>query len=513
MALLCIMLLAAFAAYLPVTQGNYVYHDDYYLFLVKGRVQNHPQYIGYMKHYGRPVAIYIKCFLSTFFETVEEANVVRAFTVVAIAVLGFLLIKNLQPYVKTWHAIFLAILVFTLPPFQPTAAMIANSTHVYAAIAVTAAALIMSTMLRRKAGIIALCFGILLATGMFVAALLTYQPAAFFYLTAICLFVIYHKFDDIKSFVRSFIVILAPVIIATFIYSIYVKSLSPERTGLVSDIGEKLAWLWHPVLPTVLSFWFLRTVNTGMYIFGILLVVLLLRKLLPRFVCKELSSQEPASRSQWPVSVARILGIIFIGCLSFLPNLVAEQSILFRRILIALQPFALLVSFAIIKEILTCRTNQCKMSQSCKIFVSKTITVLLFVVAMFSIYSANHNVMNYYVVPQTVEVAYLRKQLATLQTDRTHRIHIVRPRLPYLSAYSTNDEFGVPTTIFPQDGAWIVMAICQELGIPFDRDKQTNGPNQQQYDYPGDWPPKTLRPVPQDAFIIDMNRINLQFYD
>ena len=127
------IIISLYCSYGVVTQSSYLFHDDYYYLLVGNRgCSNHPQYTAYLNDYGRPFGIFIKCLEASLFYAPQDAILVRMIILLVIIFTNFLLFNQLNHEIKSpLLSALLAISIFTLLPFQPVAAMLANSTHVF----------------------------------------------------------------------------------------------------------------------------------------------------------------------------------------------------------------------------------------------------------------------------------------------------------------------------------------------------------------------------------------------
>ncbi len=513
-----VMALIVMAAFLPVVQGNYVYHDDYYDFSVGKSVETHPQYKAYTENYGRPLGIRIKYWYARSMEIARDANLARGVTLCAIALLGLMLYGSVRPYVAGMaEGLLLVAMVITLPPFQTPAAMLANATHIYAALLGGLAGLVMLGVLRDRLWILWRILGAIAAAVMMYYGLQIYQPAVFFYLPVVCFFLLYREFNTLRSLIWRFALAVAPLLVASAAYFVYLQTLPTERAKPAGDIVGKLAWFWQTVLPTVFSFWSLHTTRLWMKVFGVLLAVLAALRIISVWRALRRKEVDQASAGRvLLIDLVRVVGIAALGILSYLPNLAAHEQALYYRTLIAVQPFALLVFYAAARAVIR-RIGALLGPADHGIFargLNFTATAVLLLAACLAagigVFTAHYNIMNYYVVPQTIELGYLRQQFSQLDPTRRHHVHIVRPKIPYLVWRNWEDEYGVPSTLFPQDIGHIVAALNREFSMSLPIDTVTNGPSATECDFSPENPSvRTSLPVPKDAVIIDMNGIGL----
>jgi len=158
--------------------------------------------------------------------------------------------------------------------------------------------------------------------------------------------------------------------------------------------------------------------------------------------------------------------------------------------------------------------------------------LFLAITLIFGIISAHKNVAWLYVIPQTIELNFVRETLRTatnstaiLQgkctscnldisaTTTIPNIHVVRPKDgSSLSGFTIKDEFGAMSSQFFQDTPFLVLGALRELGFIGYHAKVTTGTDSTSYDFPDlDLPPLRRLPVPEGSIVIDMNKIGIRF--
>jgi|GEM_PF-6634173 len=514
-----LLILVAVAAYLPVTQGNYLYHDDYFLFLVGDRgCGNHPQYIAYMQEYGRPLGIQIKCFYSTLFIDPLDANIPRTITLAAIALLGLLLYRAIKRELKSESlGLLTASAIITLPPFQTAAAMIANSTHIYAGIfgllAAELALKIASTG-RPSLGDTLYAIG---GAMLFIIALLIYQPGAFLYMVPVVLAILYRPALDYRTSIKRAFAALFPAVIGTCLYFIWFAQLESNRGNISINPMGKFHWFSTEVLPNTFSFWSLTPTAADAVVFMVFLFSVSVLNMLWH---KGRARIPPADVQ--PVGVSLLKGIFVIGVAfaAFLPNLAAAESTFVYRVLIAFQPMVFVLGVCGLHQLSIILSTPANGASPRNWGASGTlIRLLLAIVLVGGITSAHRNVSWLYVIPQTIELNYIREQLRpaiTMPFAEVPNIHIVRPKGAFLTGTNSHvgiskDEFGTMSSEFTQDAPWIVLGALRGLGYSGYSVKATSGPDAENYDFPDlDWPPSRTMPVPEGSIVIDMNGIDIR---
>ena len=121
--------------------------------------------------------------------------------------------------------------------------------------------------------------------------------------------------------------------------------------------------------------------------------------------------------------------------LAYLPNLVVAESFSTYRsqtgLIVLVMLYALMALLGFLK-MLRCR--------------SRVLTVALCSVAIFSAFTAYENVVNYFVVPQTLELALLRAQIGQQFGPHAANHPILFERLDTLAPSVRYDEFGMPSS-------------------------------------------------------------------
>ncbi|MBM3282678.1 hypothetical protein FJY90_00355 [Candidatus Gottesmanbacteria bacterium] len=449
---LVIIWIGVMAAYLPVIQGHYMYHDDYYRFAMdKWKLWTHPQFIGYVKEYGRPLGIIVKGAYFSLIDNVNEANYVRFINLLMTSILAFLIYLWLKKInMKDTIAGLFSIMVITLPPFQTPAAMIANHHHIISAILSSIAFILAFRYANREHINIDLRFikysiSIVL---LLLLALLTYQPAAMFYWSMLLMLFLSEEYEKFRKSLSSIMYLFFVPLIAIGIYSIYINSLSSERAAISMNVSEKTKWFYDPVLIEVLNFWNIFPQSSIAFICVFIIALATILVLIDRVKMKDGWGRNKNNRSFLFRATLIILSVI----LSFLPNLLARENAASYRIYIAISlSFLAIVFFSLRKIFLYLRLS--------RLFV---LFVIMF--CFLGIYIAHYNVMNYYVNQKTNEFTYIRKSLQRMDLGRNKIVYLVQPTSSSpLFCGEYRDEFGVLTTKFRQDIRWIIKAAYIDL--------------------------------------------------
>ncbi len=518
------------ATYLPVILGDYLYHDDYYLLAVGGRsCRNHPQYIGYLTEYGRPLGIYIKCIYSTFIDIPFNANIPRGITLVAIAFLGLLLFLVIKREVRSLSiGLLVAAIAITFPPFQTSAAMIANSTHIYAAIFGLLAGA-QSLKINLSAELIKNIFHATISTALFIIALLIYQPGAFLYATPIALAILCRPSISNKHVINQVFTALIPMLIAMLFYLTWFFSLGSKRGGVETNPATKLNWFLNDVLPNVFSFGSLTPVSSGTLVSVLLLLLL---GGITLWHLRRRNNFFEDSPTLFSVFILKIISVFFLALIAYLPNLAASESDFVFRSLIAFQPTVFIILVCSIYKFLLLNSFSINFKFNKQINLIFLFKLTLAITLIAGIISAHKNVAWLYVVPQTIELNYVKETLRTatnmklifeskctscnldtLATDTIPNIHVVRPKdESLLTGFAIKDEFGAMSSQFFQDTPFLVLGALRGLGFIGHHVKVTTGTDSATYDFPNlDLPPSRKLPVPEGSIVIDMNKIGIKF--
>lgn len=526
---------AVFAIYLPVVQGNYLYHDDYYLMAVGpgGECFQHPQYPAYLYDYYRPVGIHIKCLYSHMFSEPRGANVARGLTLLAIGAVGWFvhgLLKRLSaPAVP---AILTAILVVTLPPFQTAAAMIANATHVYGMLLGMAGGCVAlkavgdQLEIQDSGGAYSASRKAWLLLGsmiLFLIAAATYQLSAYAFLFPLMLATVFSR-APVRRLIRALVVAGSALVAGSILYFIATRILRaagagilehPSNRGEISfDLGSKIEWVMHELLPRSFAFWSIEpsliltsvAVMTG-------LIVATLYVLLGGEGWRGIPGRERFQGAGERMIRLLLVTVMLLGTMA--PQLVIAKPEFFYRTLISFQPGLVLWVFSLSVAIILgtrVRMNVSTGAEPRTVLIRGGLSLVLLAGVAVGGFMAHESVLNRYVLPQTLELNWLKNQVASKKFRSGDHVHIVRPRT-FLVGRTFKDEFGPMTTVFAQDIPFVMMAVTRQIPgwDPSVQLKISSGPDAKNYDFPVDWPLNRKLPVPARAHVIDMNKIGLAF--
>lgn len=444
---LLLLAMILIAAYLPVLQANYVFHDDLYFFGPwprKFSCSGYDQIWVYTHNYGRPFGGYIKCFYGLSFESIPQAKFVRMFNLgllFVLAVMGWRwLIMTGISEAKSWIII---VPLTLLTCMQTPIAQITNAHHLTAAIlTLLAVNHAWKASVDPKVHRTRMAFACLLG----ISSMLTYQPAAMLYWAALVPLVIMQvSVIDRKTIERFFwagvpgaVIMITPIV--------YAKFAGMRRMVFTNDFAQKFYWLWHDEVPLFLSGWQVFP-STTITCLQLLLIVALL-------AAGFIRAQQ---KSLWFVKTVIVTGLLVV---TFLPNFLAAESMVIHRTLIATK--TLIAGLEIAGLIMAFEVLAAKLPQLLRLRNAAVAGLLLWGVA-----AVHHNMEYFYTVPLELEYNFVKRSLYNIEGEALSTpVHLVRPSGPYLAEGRMSDEFGSPNTIFTSDPMNIVYAALKEMNYP-----------------------------------------------
>lgn len=142
--------------------------------------------------------------------------------------------------------------------------------------------------------------------------------------------------------------------------------------------------------------------------------------------------------------------LLLLFPLSMLPNLVAEGTLSSYRSLVALSPLIVVVLYWGLSQIIQFSLPKRK---------KMAISLCLLIAALIGVFTARHNVTDYYVYPHSAELKYVKSILQEADLGKYKKVHVLRPKNPY----GRYDEFGMLTTSYPQDVYRVIKVALTEL--------------------------------------------------
>jgi hypothetical protein len=470
------ILLITFA---PVLTHSYGMLDDYALlqiFRSGGDVDDRPTIWQAFTASGRPTLIPFVQLFYGHIHNIAELRYLRAFSIICIALLAAFLWRTLTRFGwPRWSAASMALIVCTMPPFQVYAAWAIESFFPLAALLAGAASYLADRAanghsLRGNAS------RLVSAIALQMIALTIFQPAGMFS----CVFMVIALFSKdlpLPQFIRRLVVygavLLAGLALAFAIYRIgqalYPTAIAVSRSNLAPHVWPKAVWFVQTALRDALNLANFPASDRVATVVGALLLLGLFAVI-----------RGPVGERLMKVGIA-----LAIVPLSYLPNLlVAENWPAYRSQVALTSVVAIYALFALHRVLLHS--------------VSATrYTVFAGLLAVVSCMSASFNVVTYFVLPQSLELAVMRNQLrqVDLGTVRTLYIRSADWR-DHVTPVARYDEFGLPSTAT----SWSPRPIAALLLSEMDHDYRQFRIEVQPADSS-----LTARP---DAAVIDMRKLS-----
>ena len=462
------ILLSLSCAYLPALQSYYVHHDDYLLWLWDRQgVNSHPAAHFIRKVCGRPLAPVLLCLQGWMVETVADANAARFVTVVVLATLGFLtywwLCRN---NIAKLHAFLFAIAAFTLPAFQSDVGTIANGQQAMACLIAFIGTILawrasqrIHGLRRTRKTLLPFLALTVLAGGVICAPFLIYQPAGMLYWPLLAIVLLSGGPMPRNRRVARWAYLAGLHVLVMGGYFLWAHFATKRGVTyaviLTSDYLRKAQWFLREPLTNVLNFWKLWPSRT----LAISTAVVIGLGLLADFVRTiHKNWRDPAPMGLWAATVLKYLLVVLIIPLCFLPNLAAHADHSAYRTLTVLSLYMIFLLFWAVVSL--CRIVP-------EPYRNKVIVGVLIAGCLVGGWTAHDNILNYYVIPQTTELRYIKARIAQAGPDAFDKILVIKPHpIPYYSFIapaSRYDEFGTPAVGFAQDIPQIVVCAIREL--------------------------------------------------
>jgi hypothetical protein len=449
-----VIALALLSTFLPVVRGRYAFSDDYPLLFIFSRGGSSSWFGNVEKYYvtaGRPISAFVYDVVYSTAGTIDNLRFVRFLGVAGIMALGIVLHSALvRSGVRTIVAALFALVICTLPPFQVIASWAVLFVSPYAALLSGGASFLIENAVRARHR---LALRLLSASGLLLAALLVYQPAAMFFWVFLAIALIGSRHDVARArslvgfhlFVGGAAVAIAFCSTKAAMHFLGAAAPNAGRSAVTHDPIGKVRWFlgdplyqslnlfhltlvpWLAALVTAIAFGggvlLLRTEGVSPFILGIALL------LIPLSFLPGLLVAENSSTYRIEVALASLIGLY--TCLGAVGLwLTARKWLESRRRLRTAASVERLVLAATFVLVAACAAN------------------------------ASHNVQVYVVHPQQVELAMLRREVAALP-DRVIRVAYARPRRGLTSRYFS-DELGVPSSVRPWSPRPAVLLVLAE---------------------------------------------------
>jgi hypothetical protein len=460
-ATLVVVALAVFGMFLPTVVVSYAFSDDYPILAMADGLGSSPWFgnsiIDAAAVNGRPFAGVLDTFFFSAAGTIDNLRFVRLFAVIGIVALALALHWALvRSGIRRGFAALIAVLVCSMPAFQVYGSWAVLFVSPWAALLGGCASLL---AVRATDGPRNLRPDRLVgATGLLIAALLIYQPAAMFFwvFLAVALVGAVRESGRALHLVRTHFGVAAVALpLAYLVVKLGARAVgntSPNaaRNALLHDVPGKVRWFVEQPLYRSLnlfdltpSLWLALLVAT---VAGSGILLLLWHRGAP------------------------LLPSLGIGAalipLSFLPNLVVAENSLTYRTQVSLS--ALIALYACLGALgiwLILRAwLEPRVSGQALTAAARTAAALSMAFVAASVFFAAKYVYTLFVEPQSTEFRTIRSQVAALPAG-VQRIAFVETGYDQgMAKFIFSDEFGVPSSAKPWSLAPAVLLILRQQG-------------------------------------------------
>ncbi len=450
-----------FIAYLPAFCVSYAFHDDYYYLYGGDRshhLRDHPFFLNSL-YSGRFIGAFMAVGYDLLVQTVEDLNLLRLISLFYLSVSAFICYLWTRPYFNNkFNSFLFSLTIFTLPPFQT---LVSRGVGVYAItpilVTILAAYWAGKASYSKRLKMLLTNKYAIGAVMTLLFALMVHQAAAMFYWVMTALLILPEMSSGYKAFKQRVINFFCIGLSSIFIYGlilVFSKSyISLPSSALYNpfvvskiDLG-KIKWFLTEPLFNSLNLWdiFPTIKNASLVIFFILFTCLM-------YILRTFNKS----------SMIRIFFNVFVFTalilLSFLPNLLSTFRSSVYRCCVALTSMVLIILLLAFNYWISFFPKHRQKFM---------MTFILMLGCFYGIYKANYNVLEYRVIPNYLELEYLKKTLQAHDLTKYQRILIVMP-----SKYKTQspsrfryDEFGVTSTYFFDDIPFVLKCALNEIGM------------------------------------------------
>lgn len=445
--------------YMPVLQGYYVYHDDYWGIAWDKISCSDYQISKVMNELGRFVGGYLTCYIWMFVDTINEARGARFVNVLLLSALAFTtylwLCKNQTDRV---HALLLSVMIYTLPTFQSLVSIVNGIMHFIglllsmASILLAYKALSISVSKRSKAILIFVSIVLLLIT------LHMHQSFTLFYWPLVAILLLRITAESWRQWRLPIIYLFGINLIAQFLFFVLYKKFyeTPYAVGYTGTISvhliyEKVKWFLHEPLVDALNLWNIFPSPTVTILVAAVIIIWIFAE-----AAMTIRGGSGLVREKIFIIFSKFFLLLCLLLLCQLPYLVIARSLSFYRGLAGLAPLIVIMLFGAVSYLLHFLEAG---------VARKAITSVLVICCMTGIFYAHNNVMNYIVIPQTVELRYIKSQLQQSDLSHIRQVHIIHSRIgdPLYSDTPRYDEFAVSATSYETDVPNMVNVALNEL--------------------------------------------------
>jgi hypothetical protein len=429
--------------YWPVTQGHYLWGEDY-LRIWTGPFdgvskQSYTSYTRTLWVEGRPLlTLYFYLIFNKYINVVksfEAVNTIRIIGMIGIGLLAWVLFLIFKANrLRTNHAFFLSILICTLPPIQVFIGRLILIAFIYSALLAALAFFILFKTVSKQNEIkrTHVMLAISTSIAMFIASLCIYQPTATIYWALGIIPVIMMEDKDFVKNWRKFLVIFSAGFASMVIYYGVIKIYNSilniqlmDRGSLVyrpADVYHKLIWFIKYPLYFASNLWnIVHTKDVALLVCIVIIMGILFS--LGRTVKKIIAEKKELNLLLIPLF--RFLVVLVLIPLSYVPSLVTKglgETFPFmphHRTLLGPDISVLLLLYWGIMNIVKYDRSSFHGSVELQ---KKIVTICLLILTVYTAFLANYNVDKYYSNVQTNDYKYVKDTIVEYGESKLQKV-------------------------------------------------------------------------------------------
>jgi hypothetical protein len=460
-----VLLIVLSVIYWPVLVFDYAYHDDYVYFVREAyQFQDWVFFDGEFSN-GRYLTSYLQNGLGYVVNRVSDLSFLRFFSVIILSLIGTICFQMIHAvFQNRIHSILAIVSLLTLAPFQ---VYVSWSMSVGKIPAILFASLAMAVMWHAENQAVYLKAKIhlyrILALLLMLCALSTYQPGAMFYWSLLILVMMIHRKEAYAPTTSLrmdpfFLIGMVSMGLYFLIVSLLKETFGKHTNTLYNpyeisfDIREKISWFIQEPLLNAIHLWNIE--RSLSFTWLVILVIGIGIMCYLRQHKKSLTLQPPGKAALFNLIIHALL-VVVLMLLSFSPNLLARGEAAFYRCCVGLSSAILITVLWSLKHITD-------------IFPAKIKNLLLLgillLMSLYGIIQAQQQMINLRIMPSQAELSLLKGQLRYADLERIDHIHFLQADPKWYASIKRYDEFGVPSTHYPQDLPLMLKCALREIG-------------------------------------------------
>lgn len=448
------LVLLFFAVFIPVISTEYLYHDDWYVFVWdKTKWTGHPIF-GMLLQTGRPVGAIIHALLLYPIDSLLDATFVRGFLILlnALCALIFVGIWRKLPGTGTfdaWSILLITALIFLCPTFQTYVGYVSNGLDLVAVfLSFLSSYHILRTLQKsqRRARLLHFTTAIALC----LASLATYPPAAMFPWIFFAISLLQSESLNWRQhwpYLKNTLIVFGTAGLIYRLYSMTIQTSFAHLT-ITQNVLEKSHWyLKVPVWQFALNPWGLSPSNL---VSALVSITIALGLLCPKKDSSEIFFPHRASK------LFLLLVAYFFACLPMVVSAGAGHAFRSTPGLYVLTGVVLLIAL----DRLFAASR----------FPIWALRVSLLALLCVSIFQASYNTNHLLAGNISLEYRYIKSAMKQVNLNDYRRIHIIKPDISqgfvsFVAGRTWGDEFGVALSTHPQDICPMMISVFRDLGI------------------------------------------------